>query len=263
MSMDIIIDDKIDAVHASIRHGFFGREGGVSEGIYKSLNCGVGSDDNPDAVAENRKRVVESLVDKNVPLVTVNQVHSPDCVIIEQPFKNNTRPNADALVTDRAGLVLGILTADCGCILFVGTKPDGSPVIGGAHAGWKGAVGGVLQSTVQKMLALGAELSSIQASIGPCIGPKSYEVSQGFEQPFLDQNDENERFFMSARKEGHLMFDLPGYIASQLAQAGVSNITITGHDTFAEMNRFFSYRRATHAKEPDYGRQISAIMIAE
>ncbi len=262
--MIITKDNKINAIHSSIRHGFFGRRGGVSAGIYSSLNCGVGSDDAPESVIENRDRVVKALAGAELPLVTVHQVHSPDCVIIEQPFgDNDARPEADAVATDRSGFVIGVLTADCGCILFAGTKADGSPVIGAAHAGWRGALGGVTSDTIAKMVELGAELESIQACVGPCIGPASYEVSDGFETPFMEQDDANERFFKAGRNAGHLMFDLPGYIANRIAGAGVKNITITGHDTFALEDDFFSYRRTTHRKEADYGRQISAIMIAE
>lgn len=259
----IIYQDKtLEAHHPVIRHGFFGRKGGVSEGLYDSLNCGVGSDDAPEAVHENRARVARALGGQSENLVRVWQNHSSDCVYVTEPqdFKLDP-PIADALVTDKAGLVLGVLTADCGCILLAGQKPDGAPVIGAVHAGWKGALNGVLESTVEQMQLLGATQESISAAIGPCIGPKSYEVSIGFEEPFLARNPEDEHFFKSAQKEGHLMFDLPGYIASRLAQAGLTQVTISGHDTFAEPENFFSYRRTTHASEPDYGRQISAIMI--
>lgn len=260
--MIIIEDKKLNGDANKIQHGFFGRQGGVSDGLYKSLNCGVGSDDDPKAVAENRKRVAEHFNAEPENLITVWQVHSPDCIYVKKPVGiGNDRPKADAMVTDQAGLVLGVLTADCGPILFAGEKADGSPVIGGAHAGWGGAVGGVLESTVEKMIETGATPESLRAAIGPCIGPKSYEVSIGFEKPFLECNPEDEHFFREARKEGHLMFDLPGYIASRLAAAGVKQVTITGHDTFADEERFFSYRRTTHAKESDYGRQISAISI--
>lgn len=260
--MIIYQDQTLNLTHPSIAHGFFGRKGGVSEGFYSSLNCGVGSNDSAEAVQENRTRVANALGGDLDHLVTVHQTHSPDCLIIRSMFdKAQERPQADALVTDQFNLILGVLTADCGCILFAGQKEDGSPVIGVAHAGWKGALGGILESTLNQMQTLGASLATIQATIGPCIGPKSYEVSQGFEKPFLDRNHEDEHFFREAQKDGHLMFDLPGYIASRLAQAGVSQVTISGHDTFAEKENFFSYRRTTHAGEQDYGRQISAIVI--
>lgn len=260
--MIIIKDQKLNSTSDQIQHGFFGRQGGVSAGIYDSLNCGVGSNDDPDAVAENRGRVAKALGVEADKLVTVWQVHSPDCLIIDElSALGEKRPKADALATDRAGLALGVLTADCGCILFVGEKADGSPVIGAAHAGWRGALGGVLEDTVTKMQSLGAVLETIRAAVGPCIGPKSYEVSIGFQEPFLEHNPHAEHFFREAQKAGHLMFDLPGYIASRLGQAGLRQVTITGHDTFAQEEEFFSYRRTTYKSEPDYGRQISAIVI--
>ena len=256
--MIIIEDPKLQDTGQRVKHGFFGRQGGVSEGLYNSLNCGVGSNDSPDNVQENRRRVAEALGGEE--LITVHQIHSPDCLIVTEPFGAD-RPQADALVTDKAGLVIGVLTADCGPILFAGEKEDGSPVIGAAHAGWGGALKGVLENTVQKMQELGSGLESIRATVGSCIGPKSYEVSLGFEEPFLERDPEDEHFFKAAAKEGHLMFDLPGYIAKRLADAGVRQVTIMGHDTFADEESFFSYRRATHRDEPDYGRQVSAITI--
>ena len=260
--MIVIKDTKIERVHESVRHGFFGRQGGVSHGLYDSLNCVLGSSDESSAVQENRRRVVETLVgDVPMSLVTLAQVHSATCVLVDESFDGESHPEADALVTDRANLVLGVLTADCGCVLLAGKKADGSPVIGAAHAGWRGAVGGVLAATVEQMLTLGTALETLQASIGPCIAQASYEVSEGFEKPFLAQEEGNERFFMSAQRKNHLLFDLAGYIAYQLFLSGVKNVTITGHDTYAEPEKFFSYRYATHRKEEGYGRQISVIMI--
>lgn len=262
--MIIIEDQKLNGAQGRIKHGFFGRQGGVSKGIYDSLNCGVGSNDDFRCVQENRGRVAKALGGQPENLVTVHQVHSPDCIIIDTPVvEGGERPQADAIVTDKAGLVLGVLTADCGCILFAGEKADGTPVIGAAHAGWKGALGGVLESTLEKMQALGADPNTIRVAVGPCIGPKSYEVSVGFETPFLEREPEDEHFFREGQNDRHLMFDLPGYIANRLAQAGVSQITITGHDTFVDNDKFFSYRRTTHAGEVDYGRQISVIVIQE
>ncbi len=260
--MNIIEDKKLNGTQGQIAHGFFGRQGGVSTGLYASLNCGPGSNDDPACVRENRARVAGHFGLGAERLAGVWQIHSPDCLYIDSvPPAGDDRPKADAMVTDAAGIILGVLTADCGPILFAGEKADGAPVIGAAHAGWGGALKGVLESTVNRMVETGAALESIRASIGPCIGPKSYEVSVGFEKPFLQRNPEDEHFFREARKEGHLMFDLPGYIANRLAQAGVRQVTITGRDTFAEAEDFFSYRRTTHAGEPDYGRQISAIVI--
>lgn len=246
----------------NIKHGFFGRRGGVSTGLYNSLNCGVGSDDDAQAVQENRARVAEALSANKDSLVTIHQVHSADCFYVNEPFGVGDKPKGDALVTDKAGLIIGVLTADCGPVLFAGKKADGSSIVGAAHAGWGGALKGVCEATVKVMIDHGADLGTINVAIGPCIGPKSYEVSVGFEKPFLEQDDANEHFFKAAQKEGHLMFDLPGYIASRLALVGVKHISITGEDTFTDEERYFSYRRTTHAKEPDYGRQISAISIS-
>lgn len=256
-------EKALSSVHSSIKHGFFGRRGGVSSGLYNSLNCGAGSDDDALSVQENRRLVSSQLIENTEDIQTVWQIHSKECVAIDTPFDAaDERPKADALVTDRPGLVIGVLTADCGPVLFAGSKDDGSPVVGAAHAGWGGALKGVCEETVKVMIDKGATLESITAVIGPCIAPKSYEVSVGFEEPFLQQDEVNEHFFKPASKEGHLMFDLPGYIASRLALVGVKNVVISGIDTFSEEERFFSYRRTTHRKEPDYGRQVSAIAIA-
>ncbi|NCO03414.1 MAG: peptidoglycan editing factor PgeF [Alphaproteobacteria bacterium] len=248
--------------HDAISHGFFGRRGGVSAGLYKSLNCGSGSHDNPEHVVQNRERVTRALGVSRDQLASVWQVHSSDCLYMTQvSTSGDKRPKADAMVTDKVGLALGILTADCGPVLFAGLKKDGAPIIGAAHAGWGGAIKGVCEATVEVMIEHGAVLSSISVAIGPCIGPKSYEVSLGYEKPFMEQDEANEHFFKPASREGHLMFDLPGYIASRLARVGVKQIEITGVDTFSNEERFFSYRRTTHRGEADYGRQISAICI--
>jgi hypothetical protein len=242
-----------------IAHGFFTREGGVSGGLYGTLNAGPGSGDIVDDINENCRRIAAHLGADE--LVTLYQIHSADCLYVtEQVAQGDDRPKADALVTDVAGLAIGALTADCAPILFYGEKQGGAPVIGAAHAGWSGALKGVSVATVSKMLEVGAELTSICAVIGPCIGQASYEVKVDFALPFLDQDNENERFFMAGR-DGHLQFDLAGYNAARLAQAGVRNVVITGEDTFADEGRFFSYRRTTHRGEPDYGRQVSAIVI--
>lgn len=262
--MTVITARNINDASTKIQHGFFSREGGVSQGIYKSLNCGIGSDDIPDHVQQNRQIVAEFFNQPKDNLCSVHQIHSADCIIIKKPITNNQkRPEVDAMVTDQPNLILGILTADCGPILFVGEKHDGSSVIGAAHSGWRGAIDGILDSTVQKMIECGAIKQTIKAAIGPCIGPRSYEVNIEFAAPFLAQDDANEHFFKDAQKQGHLMFDLPGYIASRLSKSGISDVTITGHDTYAEEDQFFSYRQKTHRCEPDYGRQISAIMIKE
>jgi len=244
-----------------IAHGFFGRQGGHSEGMYASLNCGPGSNDHPDKVQMNRGLAAQEIGLEASKLLSLNQVHSDKCVLVKEPYPIEERPKADALVTDIPGIGLGILTADCGPVLFSGEKENGDPVIGAAHAGWGGALKGIVSSTVQTMGECGAVPESLRAVIGPCIGPASYEVSAGFETPFLEQNPENEMFFKATRKEGHLMFDLPGYIASRLAEAGVRQVVISGIDTYAQEATCFSYRRATHRSEPDYGRQIAVIAI--
>lgn len=245
-----------------IEYGFYGRTGGVSKGVYTSLNCGPGSQDDLEAVFENRARVAADLGSSQKDIVTPWQTHSNICLKAHALFPNGeSRPKGDAVVTDKPDLPIGILTADCGPVLFLGRKADRSPVIGAAHAGWGGALKGILESTLQGMMELGAIPDTIKAAVGPCIGPTSYEVSQGFEEPFLAEDPSAEHFFKGAAKEGHLMFDLPGYIAARLARAGIRDITITGHDTYADETGCFSYRRACHRGETDYGRQISTIMI--
>lgn len=246
-----------------IEHGFYGREGGVSTGLYESLNCRSDTGDDLAAVIENRRRVAEDLgvpVDK---LISVAQCHGSDCVLLQGDEQGEMVIAADGMVTDKPGIALGVLTADCGPVLFEGAKADGAPVIGAAHAGWGGAVKGVLESTLTQMKALGALPESIRACVGPCIGPASYEVSEGFDAPFMAHNPESERFFKGAKKPGHMMFDLPGYIGWRLALAGVGQVSISGVDTYKEAAHCFSYRRATHEGQIDYGRQISAIVIKD
>jgi len=248
--------------HDAVQHGFFGRQGGVSEGIYASLNCGPGSDDNPENVKQNRERVAEHFGQPLEALQTVWQVHSADCIYVtENVPKGDDMPQVDGMVTDKPNFILGALSADCTPLLFSGKKENGQPVIGAAHSGWKGSLNGIGQNVVRKMVDVGAALETIQAAIGPCIGPASYEVTHDFADPFMAQADENEMFFKETNKDNHLIFDLPGYIASRLSACGVKDIYITGNDTYAEEDKFFSYRRKTHRNETDYGRQISAIMI--
>lgn len=242
-------------------HGFFGRRGGKSSGIYSSLNCGPGSNDDPAAVKANRAIVSEAVGCDPERFLTLYQVHGDACVMVGDVWGDDDRPKADGMVTDQPGFALGILTADCGPALFHGQKDDGSPVIGAAHAGWGGALKGVLSETVEQMKALGAVDGSIQACVGPCIAQASYEVQDAFAKPFMEEDDENERFFKSASRVGHLMFDLPGYCAFKLSKAGVRNVFIRDLDTYANEGDFFSYRRTTHRGENDYGRQVSVIMI--
>jgi len=249
---------KADAL---ARHGFFGRNGGVSTGIYSSLNAGIGSDDQPDAVRQNRARIAAAIGVSAQNLLTLHQIHSADCVTVTEAWDFPERPRADAMVSNVQGLALGILTADCAPVLFYGEDQDGAPVIGAAHAGWGGALKGVLENTVEAMGALNVPVGHIRAVIGPCIGPESYEVSDDFSTAFLAQDAANSNFFTPARRSGHLMFDLPGYCAYRLALAGVPQVFVKGIDTCFNEEDYYSYRRATHRQEPDYGRQVSVITI--
>jgi len=245
-----------------VSYGFYGREGGVSSGIYASLNCAWGSNDDPECVRENRSIVARNLSSSLPDISTPWQCHTPDCVIIDTALVSQSeRPEADAFVTDKIGVAIGILTADCGPVLFAGKKANGENVVGAAHAGWGGALKGVLENTVAAMVQIGAEPESITACVGPCIAAASYEVQEAFAQPFVIQHEGAEHFFKSARKTGHLMFDLPGYIAYRLSMVGVKGCVLMGHDTYGDEAGFFSYRRATHRGEADYGRQMSAIVI--
>lgn len=248
------------AESASVFHGFFSRRGGVSRDVYASLNCGPGSGDEPEHVKQNREIVAGIAGCASERLLSLYQIHSADVLSVDGPWRGE-RPQADAMVTDQAGLALGVLTADCGPVLFCGQKADGAPVVGAAHAGWGGALKGVLEACVGSMEALGAEKDSIRAVVGPCISRESYEVSAAFAEPFLAEDDVSEKFFMAAARAGHLMFDLPGYCAFRLARAGLKNVFIKDLDTYFNEEDFFSYRRKTHRKEKDYGRQISVVMI--
>ena len=235
-----------------VAHGFLGRLGGVSQGLHGGLNVGLGSDDDRAAVEENRRRAVSAVL-ADAPLVTCFQIHSAECVTVTGV--PDERPRADALVTDRPGLALGILTADCAPVLLADTEAG---VIGAAHAGWKGAIGGVTDSTIAAMEALGARRERIAAAIGPCIARASYEVDEAFRRRFEQDDPANERFFVDARA-GHAKFDLEAYVTHRLALGGVRRIEALGLDTYADESRFFSFRRATHRGEPDYGRQIAII----
>lgn len=241
-----------------VAHGFLGRRGGVSAGIHAGLNVGTGSDDDRDAIARNRLRAVEAVL-PGASLVTVFQVHSPDVVTVVSPIDFEERPRADAMVTDRPGLLLGILTADCAPVLFADREAG---VIGAAHAGWKGAIGGVTDATIAAMEAIGAHRDRIAAAIGPCIARASYEVDDGFACRFEADDPANERFFTPGQP-GHHQFDLEAYVAHRIAAAGIPRVEMMGLDTYADADRFFSYRRATHRQEPDYGRQISLIGLAD
>jgi YfiH family protein len=239
-----------------IRHGFMTRAGGVSEGIYDSLNCGLGSDDNLDHVRSNRRRVLQMAGIPAKMLLTAHQVQSPDELVVEEEWRDGPRPKVDALVTTRKNIAIAASSADCVPILFA--DPE-ARVVAAAHAGWRGAVGGVLQATVKQMCALGAKPERIRAGVGPCIGAASYEVGPEFPAPFLAQNPANARFFRPAQRAGHHMFDLESYVAAELAAMKLGAIEVAHRDTCAEEDTFFSYRRSCLRKEPDYGRHVSVI----
>ncbi len=240
-----------------IRHAFFTRQGGVSDGIYASLNGGIGSSDEPTRVQENRRRMAQALSVAPDALISVHQVHSPDAVLVEGSWTGE-RPKADAMVTAVPGLALGITTADCGPILFADA---GARVIGAAHAGWRGAVTGVLESTIEAMERLGARREATIAVLGPTISQKAYEVGPDFIERFKKEAAGYEHFLGQAEKQGHAMFDLPGFIGARLKAAGIGAFTDLGLCTYSDEERFFSYRRTTHRREPDYGRLISAIAL--
>lgn len=253
--------DFVRGDESSVFHGFFSRRGGVSRDIYASLNCGPGSGDDQILVLKNRHVVCDEVGCAPENLLSVHQVHGAECVSVREGWEIETRPKADAMATDVPGFALGILTADCAPVLFSGQKNDGGPVVAAAHAGWGGALKGVFGNTLEAMMALGAVPESISAVIGPCIGQKSYEVSESFAKPFLNEDESNEAFFMAGQRAGHLQFDLPGYCAAKLGRAGLRNVFIKDLDTYFNEEDFFSYRRSVHRHEKDYGRQISVVMI--
>ncbi|HEV7633977.1 MAG TPA: peptidoglycan editing factor PgeF [Bradyrhizobium sp.] len=242
-----------------LRHAFFTREGGVSEGVYESLNAGIGSNDDPADVAENRRRMAEQLGALPAHFLSLHQTHSADVVVASGPWPGGSRPRADAIVTRTEGLAIGASAADCGPILLA--DPN-ARVIGAAHAGWKGALTGIVESTVEAMEKLGADRNGIVAAIGPLIRQQSYEVGGEFVERFIEADAENGVFFIPAARQGHAMFDLAGYIRMRLENAGVLMIDDLGVDTYADP-RFFSYRRSVHRKEPDYGRHVHAIALVD
>lgn len=244
-------------VLAGVAHGFLGRRGGVSRGIVAGLNVGIGAigdnGDSADVVAENRRRAGDAVV-PGARLVTCYQVHSAQCVVADA-WDDDARPHADALVTDRPGLLLGVLTADCAPVLFA---DHAAGVVGAAHAGWKGAFGGVTDATIAAMEKLGARRERIVAAIGPCIAQPSYEVDEGFRSHFVAAAERNAAWFLAGRP-GRWQFDLEGYVSDQLVKSSIGGVERLGLDTYADAQRFFSFRRATHAQEPAYGRQIALI----
>lgn len=242
----------------SIRHGFFTRQGGVSDGLYASLNCGPGSGDDLSKVWENRSRVEKALGQDKGSLVTCHQIHSATVKIVTRAWEHKDAPQADAMVTKTPGIALGILTADCLPILFADPK---AKVIGAAHAGWKGAFDGVIENTLEAMRNLGANINDIVATIGPGIAQESYEVGPEFYARFVQQNIANNAFFADAARHGHHLFDLKAYAAVRLQNAGLAPINILAHDTCLEEDAFFSFRRATLRGEKAYGRQVSAIIL--
>lgn len=237
-----------------VPHGFLGRRGGVSTGAYASLNVGLGSPDLPEAIAANRRRAVEAVA-PGAALATCYQIHSATVFTATEPLRG--RPEGDALVTDRPGLALGVLTADCAPVLLADLDAG---VVGAAHAGWKGALAGVTDRTLEAMEALGADRARVRAAIGPCIAQASYEVDDAFQLRFAKADEANARFFTPGQP-GHHLFDLEGYVAQRLRASAVAAVEPLGLDTYADEARFFSFRRATHRGEPDYGRQIALIAL--
>ena len=239
-------------------HGFFGRRGGVSTGIYASLNCGPGSGDVRDAVMENRTRAIATL-GADTKLVTLYQVHSAEAIAVDQPWDIGANPRADGLVTRTPGIALGILTADCAPVLLC--DPE-AKVIGAAHAGWQGAFSGIVESVLAAMVRLGAEATRVRAVVGPCIGPDAYEVGPEFHARFVAADPQNAQFFRRPSPSAQWHFDLPAYVAHRLNRAGAGSVDLVACCTYREEEDFFSYRRTTHRKERDYGRQLSVIALS-
>ncbi len=241
-----------------VRHGFFTRQGGVSAGVYASLNGGVGSNDDPACVRENRARMAASFGIAGERLLVPYQIHSADALHVDTPWADHARPRCDGLVTATPGLALGVTGADCGMLLFADSTAG---VIGACHAGWKGALTGILEATLTGMEKLGASRHNIHCALGPMIAQASYEVGSEFLARFIAASVHNKRFFSPSPREGHAMFDLPAYIAMRLQDSGVGSFSDPGLDTYADSGRFYSYRRSVHRTEPDYGRLVSAIVL--
>lgn len=242
-----------------IRHGFFTRRGGLSRGLYGSLNCGLGSGDDEALVAANRARALDLAGLGDARLVTLHQVHSARALTVGEAWEDGDRPAADGLATGLPGIALGIVTADCAPVLLADAKAG---IIGAAHAGWRGALGGILEATITRMVELGARPADMVAAIGPCIAQQSYEVSEDYARPFLDQDAGNSRFFVPGERPERLLFDLPGYIENRLKASALRHVAGTPGDTYGEAARFFSYRRARLRGETDYGRLLSIICLS-
>src|SRR5215510_22169 len=243
-----------------IRHAFFTRSGGVSQGVYSCLNGGVGSRDAPEKVTENRARMAAALGVNADRFLTAFQIHSPDVVVAMEPWTRDGRPRADAIVTQVPRLAIGVSTADCGPLLFADSEAG---VIGAAHAGWRGALSGVIEATVATMERLGATRARIAAALGPTIRQSNYEVGPEFVERFRAADPANMRHFQPSQREDHARFDLCGYIAQRIGQAGITQYEDLGLCTYEEPERFYSYRRSTHRAEPDYGRHINAIALSD
>lgn len=253
----MIVAEMLNQVEG-VRHGFLTRRGGVSGGVYASLNCGLGSGDTEANVAANRKMAMDRLGLNGASLLTAYQCHSTTVTVVQSAWEAGSSPAADGLVTDRPGVALGVLAADCAPVLLA----DGTTgIIGAAHAGWKGALGGILEATVEAMVGLGASDRTIIAAVGPAIGKDSYEVGPEFHQTFLDHRAENEEFFRPSGRDRHFLFNLPGYVGGRLGGLGLKAVEVVDRDTYADEDLFFSYRRTTHRGEGDYGRGLSAIAL--
>ena len=247
-----------ELTHDSIEHGFFGRQGGYSTGMYASLNVGLGSGDDRATVVRNRGVVAKSLGGREPQLVTTYQVHSPDVVVVTKPWTHEERPMVDGMVTIVPGIILGALTADCGPVLFADVEAG---VIGSAHAGWKGALAGVTDATVLQMEMLGAARENIVAVLGPTISKEAYEVGPEFILNFINADAGNQIYFTDSVKQGHYLFDLPQYLIDRMRAFGIGKVVNSGLCTYTLEQDYFSYRRTTHALEKDYGRQIAAITL--
>jgi polyphenol oxidase len=253
-----VITSGVLGEQPGIRHAFFTRRGGVSEGLFGSLNCGFGSGDSPERVARNRAIAMDRLGLPADRLVTARQIHSAEVVTVEKPWHRQESPRADGLVTAVPRIALGVLAADCAPILFCDPVVQ---IVGAAHGGWRGALGGIVEATLARMAALGAEYHRIRAAVGPCIGRGSYEVGPEFPQPFVAEDPDSMCYFAPAPCDGRFLFDLAGYVAHRIGRAGIAKIEVVPHDTLADEERFFSYRRACLRGEGVYGRGLSAIAL--